>query len=140
MARSLSSLGFLGNGFNNVLCFHVHNVLSCLLSNNLCSTDHSLAMTVQFKAKQLRYVRRPVFQSFFISSPRLRSKNLHLLLSDSYGFVDVGHASDKRMGLSSTVAAGSHQSSHPRVLVPPDSVPLLSQTKGRPHSGRSGPS
>jgi hypothetical protein len=46
------------------------------------------------------------------------------LLSDSRGFVDVGH-SDERTGISFAIAAGPRQRSHSRVQIPQDSRPYF---------------
>jgi hypothetical protein len=57
-----------------------------------------------------------------VSSALLGPKIRFLLLSDSCRFVNVETFSDKRTGLSFTIAAGHRQRSHPRVRVPRDST------------------
>jgi hypothetical protein len=66
-----------------------------------------------------------VGQYILVSSPHLGPKTRFLSLSDSCGFVDVGHPLWREEGLSFTIAAGPHQRSHSQVQVPQDSWPYF---------------
>jgi hypothetical protein len=85
---------------------------------------------------KLCYDRRSVGQSVLVPITQLGPKTRFLLLSDSYGFVDVR----EMMGLSFTTADGLRQHNHSRVRVLRDSWPHFTASDSRlPQPGESGP-
>jgi hypothetical protein len=80
---------------------------------------------------QLCYDWRWGGQSVLMWSTHLGLTTRFLLLSDSCRFVDMGHLSDKRMGLPLTIAADLHQRSHSWFRVPWDSWPYFTVSDSR---------
>jgi hypothetical protein len=92
------------------------------------------------KKSKLCYDRRSVDQSVFVSSIHLGLTTRILLLSDSWGIVDVERSLDERTGLSFTIAAVARQRSHSYFRVSRDSWPYYIVSDSRlPQLGGPGP-